>query len=1253
MKKFVYAVSFCFLLFLFGLFIFSPNSTAQSNVLQNLLDLPAPAPPNPLNEKRNTGRYRVFSSKDKPSDDAPIEVLLDYWALNANNRSSVTYSEKPSERVLDRIIEEIEKNPDELLRQLGNFPHNSKYSDLVKRLYDQDLVDQKNEPDWRSSLKDWLTNNSSYFSDDLLTKAQAIKETTEYVTDQESLIALAKVDWEKARPIVERLLNDSSKPVSQTLARWVAYQHAIDAGNLIDADRYRKALQETVENKNALPGNRDLAMDALVHGGDFNGRDDWYFSLLDDESLHDLRVNGTTYTGLTTILRLSPPDKYKAKMIELVRNGSKKIRGIAAKNLFVLITQGDVEVVKALLPMLENPDWVDDAAGPRQLLVEQLNYLEIPESVTGLLAVLNEKATRKEVVYTPVAANVAMANRAVISRETVISDGSGSSNDGGKTIEIEYYPFRASAIGALGKQKSVIAIGALRNVLPEVEPYERRNVIAAILECGGFSVTEQVQGLEVIAKQNAKMQQSYGTNAANYASNSAGVAVNVAVDAAKDAAANAMPNSYATNSYSNPKQPFNFNDLPALLGLQLADERDACDELVKATIDRIKVLESKSPAVATIMRSFVKNWRGKAVNSLLLQDLSSGSTDVTSVIKLLSLRKELREKQSDEIFETRRGSAIAAGISACLLEDNNEYEALLNADNNDAKTAMLSCAKLLRSKLPIKKVAENLKNADKMLALAAERYLETEDSPEARQIVLSLHPNEAKILGAKTAFFFSNGFNENLSILAQLFETVQDSGSQFSSAYIPNYREIEESEEKLQKEVKENVQLKGIYSYQNHTVRIYQERAIYSWQEDKARYRERELTKEEFSNLTSYLSYSNVDELPPFISFCDYCDADELLMIGRNGGRRVFVHSERKPKFFAELSKILEDFRIPPSKLHYHLEKHISGLEVLFDENKLQAVTVWKTGKEIQLLTEDGNRRKQVDNDIKVQEEREDLRIDGEVTEEVIQKREVERIKNRRKHFFDEFAWFKFENGKLVNPIAQPADVEFVPKNRNLHPANENLWKARFGKVEITIDENALYKNVNGNSTKIKSGDYVNPIISDNGAWVLVTKQVEYEPTLVRINLATNKEYKLKIPADGQSIRGEVFIPAINKMLVFIGYYYEHDHESEGEKEGKYYLLDMETGIFQPAKEDIEPLAQQTFRRLQPTTNLNEFWAAKQGDRYTEIGRYDSKLLKFNPIIKLPEIEFDSMDMYVDETEQKIYIVYNGQLLRIPLPQKR
>ena len=91
------------------------------------------------------------------------------------------------------------------------------------------------------------------------------------MTNQDEVLALARVDWDKAKPLLERMLGNSNQPISQTLARWAFYKHAMPTNDSFDTEKYRKELQETVENKSLQPGNRDLAMDALVEAGRFSG----------------------------------------------------------------------------------------------------------------------------------------------------------------------------------------------------------------------------------------------------------------------------------------------------------------------------------------------------------------------------------------------------------------------------------------------------------------------------------------------------------------------------------------------------------------------------------------------------------------------------------------------------------------------------------------------------------------------------------------------------------------------------------------------------------------------------------------------------------------------------------------------------------------------------------------------------------------------------------------------------------------------
>ena len=117
--------------------------------------------------------------------------------------------------------------------------------------------------------------------------------------------------------------------------------------------------------------------------------------LLEDETLADLRVNGRSYTGLTTIVLMAPPEKYMDRMLGLLKNSNPAVRNAAVKNLALLIGKDSPEVVRALLPWLENPKWAKENGGERARLVEALQSLPMPESVPGLIAIMEEMQTVK------------------------------------------------------------------------------------------------------------------------------------------------------------------------------------------------------------------------------------------------------------------------------------------------------------------------------------------------------------------------------------------------------------------------------------------------------------------------------------------------------------------------------------------------------------------------------------------------------------------------------------------------------------------------------------------------------------------------------------------------------------------------------------------------------------------------------------------------------------------------------------------
>lgn len=1238
-------------LLMLGLFVFLPKGEAQKiGILPQLIEIPAPPPPNPhvqavVYEERPT---EFFSDKNPPADDAPIEDLLTYWASQNNDNEVMNLQLKPSDRVIERLLDHIENNPEIINSYLNVLARKPQSVETVKRIYDRSLNKEDAEKYQLTQLRGWLKYNSDYFSDELLEVALQVKDAEEYVTNQDELLALSKVNFDKARPILDRLLNDRNQPVSQTLARWAFYLNAIKEGNSIEAGNYRSDLMRTVEDKNAQPGNRDLAMDALVSGGDFPGRDDWYFSLLEDDTLHDLRVNGRSYTGLTTILTSSPAGKYTDKMLELLASNNQKVRSAAVRNLMSSLREVypvmrnknslDPRVIKALLPWLENPNWAKEISGERRLLVNALAQVEMPESVPGLIAVLNEKGTvgadddDDDYEY-PI--NAMASNRISDNTATAVARAIARTRD--------VYPYRDSAINALIKQKNFQAAAALRDVLPQVPRWKRDDVIKGILVSGGFTISEQVEALELRARdaknkmlEYEKIQQIRGNTEGEevgdydigYATTSA-VNVNASID--------------------SKNETFNPSMIKPMLGEQMINIGEPGNELVSAVTFRINSLERTEPEIAEIIRGIIQNWRGEAVNALLLSGLAEGKTDVDAIVKLLSLRKEMRQNQSGNIYDARsKGNPIAVGISACLLENPSDYSGILANAEDDAKIALLGCARLIRAPLSLQTVAAFLKSSNKTLALAAERYIESEDSPAARQIIYSLYPNDAKILGA-TFFFGEKGkMYVHPDFLAELFASVND------TAIVPPYyfystinKKDDSTEEKLRKEIKEDEKLIGIYAYNKNYVRIYQNKAVFSWEEDDARYFERELSDSEFGYLKSFFASNDVGNLPPFLSCLNGCGADQLLMLGKAGGRRVFVAASPKPQFFNNLEQLFEDMQKPAAKLHYWLEKDIAGSQILFADKDLQAVAVWKNGDDLRVLINNTQREEQIDSELEKLAEADQENENLGYSEAMILDR-----KRRSQRAFESYSWHKFAGNKLGDFSTQPAGVNFI-RQIDMSQLDEYYVSssAKAGNVEIRSGGESLYKVVGGRSTKILSGYYRNPVISSNGRWVVLTKYVEEEnaAVIVRVNLQNNRETRVKFDANFRFAKPLSFISSANKVLLVAGN--AIDYQSDSIKKGKYFLLDTETGTVQATKGEFRPFMQETFRQLQKTANADEVWAAipDESKKETQIGRYNTKTFDFKAVLTVPQISFDSMNMWVDETINKVYIVYNGQLLSVPL----
>ncbi|MBL8125288.1 MAG: HEAT repeat domain-containing protein [Pyrinomonadaceae bacterium] len=1297
MKRFTFALAFSSsLLMVLTFWLFGPKVKAKEDPVLTLLNLPAPPPPNPLVGVPTGTRPNSFYDKEAPPpDNAPIEDLLEYWSRQSVGYQDLGYNPKPSDTVMNRLLGEIEKDPKRISDLLNVMQDDKRGADLARDIY-RTLSNAASDEDreLKRTLRQWLTRNTDEFSDDLAKVANTVRDTGEYVNNQDELLALTKVDWEKAGPIVNRLYNDGSQKVSKVLATWALYRRALETGSVGDTDRYRDELKAVVENKEATDAMRDLALDALVKEKDWSGRDEWYYSLLGDETLHELTVDGRVYTGLTTIMYYSPDDRYVDRMLQYAGSGDIWVRTAAVKNLMLRLARlGDYErnkklkadIVQAVLPWLSDPKWIKSDPSGRLEIVRALQTVKLPDAVPALIAALDEKETTNTRTYAAyTAANSAafanlVANAANSAANRPAANLSADNRFGNIQAQV-YYPLRTTAISALDTQADGRANPALRRILTQVADYERTTVVKALLSSGGFTTEEQAEALEFVAKnagdpdlevpgEDQHSIQAKSRQALRSSLMSRRTVIDTEVPETEDADAefetfgnggnNEAEEAYTiTNSstYEGPETtPLTANEVKFLVGSQLVSTENVSDELVRMVADRITQNEKRDPMIAESLRQIMIGWNGRAVNTLLLRDLKSGRVEPDAVLKLLGIRKQLRAEQSNDITDLRTGSAAALGLIPCLSEDASSFESILDSGAEYSKIVMLSCARLIRAPLDVPKVSMLLKSPNKMLALAAERYLESEDSPEARNAVLAMYPGKAKILGATTTFEVNGTKVTAGKYLSELFASVDPyfASSEYVYYTFGYEADFSDMEKRLQREVTTKPELLGVYAYKDNYVHMYADRAVFSWSNDPARFRERVLEENEFENLKNYLAHFNVDQLAPFLTCNSECESGELLMIGRNGGRRVFLKTgDRKPEFFAGLDEIFEAMRQRPGKLKYWAGENLPGLEVIFADEKKSAQTVWKNGSDLRVLITDDEQEKAV------QRELDKLSQETQETETEDSDAQYARIfKMRESRKYDSYGWFTLNVDGLGGATQQPPDAEFLPVKDGFNPSAEfGQWKAKAGSFEIRADSSGLYRIIGGRSVKIRNGEYSDAVVTSNGKWVVASHyDDETGMSLVRINLLTGKLFKINSDEVGWA-KAICYVPSINRMLVTnFGEDDHHEGEDESynaaaEDNGRgYYFLDPETGLVTPTPGEVRPLAQQSFRSLQPTGTPGEFWAAlPRGKAGTIFGIYSSRTFILKPLLKLPKIVFDSTRMWVDAAESKVYFVYQGHVLSAP-----
>jgi hypothetical protein len=1137
------------------------NAAAQTRkidspeVLKQLLTMPAPVPRSAMTPEAAPQvadpRPTEFYDRDKnPPDDAPIQDLVDYWMRWAESERA------PSEAVSKRLLEACAADPAILPAFLDLLPDDDSTPAKVKSIYDKAEIDTKVEKDWRDRIRNWLVFNSTYYLEELLAMAHKAKDNQRDgdVDKEDALSALAEVSWTNAEPLLRGLMA-SGQPRATALALSLYYEHAVKEKDLGNEERYRRDLQAIAANRNQPGYARNVAIESLSLT-EWSGLEDWYLGLFQDESLLDLSDGEYSMTPFVALFS-SDLEKWIPIMTRLLESNDINVRSMAASCLVTV--DDDEEMAKKaltpLLPWLTNPAWLNDRSSHRMRLIQALGAIKIPESVPGLISVV----------------------------ETDDADGYA----------------RGFAANSLALYEDPRAVPALKKALTkEKDEASRLRLIRGLLGSNALSEQEQLEALE-----------AYATKIA--------------------AAETKMEVMHYRLPTEEPLSP------TLSIGKYLGQSRETPSEsFINAVLARAEDLKSQNSPIADALIEIAHQWQGHQIELDIIRRIGNGSADSATISEAIQRKDKMQQGLRTELQGLASVEGAAQGVGAALLSDPALAHGILNSQDEPAQIALLACSRLSQMALPVEMVAALLKHKNALVTQAAETYLLAEDSREARDLLWQRHPNEA----------FVTGWRENLM-------------------YGMNYEHIIKTEDQLRAELlKENGPIEILAWVSNSPnqgtiVRIYRDKAVYTQHEDAARYRERTVPMAEVAALKDFLSVGGFAERGPIFGYCHHgCPVVELMMLTKEKGRRVFHQGG-----YQEWLPIEEQFAQlgngDGAKMHYKLEEEIKGLEVLY-AGELLVNDVSQQGNELRVFVERPQTKEELE-ELQATYNGEDEDDEEQLTQLV--RRRVQLNKTR-------YSWRVFANDKLGAPSSAPDFYSVVDEMKFITGDEHELdWYDNFAtEAQILSPDSIIFAENYGNlyrqfagAKPVRIGDenavYMDPIVTRDGKWVIASKVNDEgdEPKhIVRVSLQTGREFRVNVPAADQ-LAPTAFVPVLNRVLVKRAKadYVMPGLKPKGPDRAEHFLIDPANGVTRLVSGEFAPLEQPGSRFLQATEKPDEFWAAISDDKknQTQIGRYHLRDFSFNVVTTVPQLLFDSMSMWVDEGQKKVYVVYKGQLLRLPL----
>jgi len=675
-------------------------------------------------------------------------------------------------------------------------------------------------------------------------------------------------------------------------------------------------------------------------------------------------------------------------------------------------------------------------------------------------------------------------------------------------------------------------------------------------------------------------------------------------------------------------------DLPAeiALGGYIAQHGPEDDRTAELLVKRIDELRTSDAPLAERLQKLTSEWKSTTADRAVIRHLQEGSVTAPDLASALERRESMQKTASLELKKLESLTGFPCGIAAVLAADHEKEIAILASSDIEAIEGLLAAARLVREKLPVTEVDALATPANALLSKAAEEFLISDDSPEARRLVFARHPGEALIIGARQSYDPGHhSFGDFDALEDQLKDEFRDSASGgetyalLSAGYWGNNSQV--------------------------LLRVSNGAAELMYINDRARYMVRTLTAQEWSTLRDWLDQNQVDDLGPLNMAAFDGMQYEFLHFSRNGGRRIFMNnpgiSDSGGSVYSQLVARMRDLiSVAPMTLHYRTADKLPGFEVLLADTRVAVTGIWTGGTDLR---------------IGIAPEK-TLRADSQGKWTILDKDLVLPAR---------VSWFHLEAGHLkpaLIPDEFPSNEApaFVPKEleedlkEKGYPYPE--WPLsvagkvyRVGSLGKTLD--AFWELVPGRDPRMVAqtkSQFGTPVITPDGRWAVLTTYTGgswADPNFaVRVDLGSGAVSRISIP-EANRVEPLGWVASLGRVL-FKRYRFEQGDHIIGPATPEYWLADPATGAARIVKGEFAPFEEYAFRKLQPAQAPATYWAAipDRNANQTALGIYDEKEFAFKPIMTVPGILFDSRHIWVDVQASQLYITYEGHLLGVKMP---